>query len=73
MVCFILFFLLSFRYDDKYTLSLSFQDGKTHKMRSGQVVKSVAEFFDENGVLCMDLFQPQVSMLKNQVGTDKKE
>ncbi|XP_052782838.1 signal peptidase complex subunit 2-like isoform X2 [Mya arenaria] len=61
------------KYDDKYTLSMTFTDGKTNKTRSGEITKSVAEFFDENGVLCFDLYEPEVRMLQNRIATDKKE
>ncbi|XP_053404324.1 signal peptidase complex subunit 2-like isoform X2 [Mercenaria mercenaria] len=61
------------KYDDKYTLSMNFIDGTSRKSRSGKITKSVAEFFDENGTLCIDRYEPEVRMLQNRIATDKKE
>ncbi|KAH3870544.1 signal peptidase complex subunit 2-like isoform X1 [Dreissena polymorpha] len=61
------------KYDDQYTLSMTYTDTASKKTRSSQITKSVASFFDENGVLCMDLYQPEVKMLKNNVSVSKKE
>ena len=63
----------AFRYDDQYTLSMTYTDAASKKTRTSQITKSVASFFDENGVLCMDLYQPEVKMLKNNVSVSKKE
>ena len=62
-----------FRYDDQYTLKMNFTDGASKKSRSGEITKSVAEFFDDNGVLCFDLFEPEVCMLQSRIVTSKKE
>ncbi|KAJ8310526.1 hypothetical protein KUTeg_012391 [Tegillarca granosa] len=61
------------KYTDEYHLSMTFIDGKTGKTRSDGFTKSVAEFFDENGVLCFDLFEPNVRMLEGKIATSKKE
>ncbi|XP_052265877.1 signal peptidase complex subunit 2-like isoform X2 [Dreissena polymorpha] len=61
------------KYDDQYTLSMTYTDAASKKTRTSQITKSVASFFDENGVLCMDLYQPEVKMLKNNVSVSKKE
>ncbi|KAH3801517.1 hypothetical protein DPMN_155170 [Dreissena polymorpha] len=63
----------AFRYDDQYTLSMTYTDAASKKTRTSQITKSVASFFDENGVLCMYLYQPEVKMLKNNVSVSKKE
>ena len=61
------------RYDDIYSLHLTYQDGETRKTRSQSMSKSVSSFFDENGQICMDLFEPEVSKLHNSLTTEKKE
>ena len=69
----LILFLSYCRYDDKYTLKMNYTDGTTKKSRSGEITKSVADFFDENGVLCFDLFEPEVRMLQSRIYTSKKE
>ncbi|KAL4220730.1 Signal peptidase complex subunit 2 [Mactra antiquata] len=61
------------KYDDLYTLDMTYTNGNTKKTRSGKITKSVAEFFDENGTFCVDKFEPEVRMLQNRIATSKKE
>lgn len=61
------------KYDDQYNLAMTFTDGTSKRSRNGQITKSVAEFFDENGTLCLDKFEPEVRMLQNRIATSKKE
>ncbi|KAK3583703.1 hypothetical protein CHS0354_021456 [Potamilus streckersoni] len=61
------------KYDDTYTLHMTLQDGIKHKTRSEEIKKSVASFFDENGTLCFDLYEPEVRMLQGRIAVDKKE
>ncbi|KAL3848359.1 hypothetical protein ACJMK2_019224 [Sinanodonta woodiana] len=61
------------KYDDTYTLHMTLQDGTKHKTRSEEITKSVASFFDENGTLCFDLYEPEVRMLQGRIAVDKKE
>ncbi|XP_076454078.1 signal peptidase complex subunit 2-like [Babylonia areolata] len=60
------------KYDDLYCLWMTFTDGKTRETRKTEMSKSVASFFDENGVLCSDLYNPMVEKMKESLLTEKK-
>merc|ERR1719495_1203174 len=51
------------KFDDMYTMMLTFYDGKSGAMREESFNRSVADFFDDNGVLCMDLLENAVTKL----------
>jgi len=62
-----------FRFDDIYDLSLTFFDGKSGKSREDSIHRSVADFFDENGLLCMDLVESAVMKMHKSLANDKKD
>jgi len=61
------------KYDDQYDLSLVFKDGKTGAKREEKFIKSVANFFDKNGLLCMDLLEDSVMKLITSLSNTKKD
>ena len=61
------------KYDDKYHLDITLHGGKSKAKREASVVRSVANFFDEDGVLLFDLLEPEVSKLHDSLLKDKKD
>jgi len=61
------------KYDDIYNLSMSFTDGKTSQSRDTEVEKSVADFIDVNGVICVDKLEPVVMKMQKSLSAGKKD
>ncbi|XP_033638217.1 probable signal peptidase complex subunit 2 [Asterias rubens] len=61
------------RFDDMYTLVLNYTDHTTNTNREDSVTKSVGSWFDENGLLEMDVFVNDVNSLHNSLMSDKKQ
>jgi len=59
------------RFDDMYTLSISCFKWKNEK--TVQFEKSVANFFDTDGNLLLDLLEPEVIKLHSNIVSGKKE
>lgn len=64
---------LCFRYDDKYSLVLSFRDGKSGSTREATLKKSVAYFVDVNGAVVSDLVDAEVTKLHNSLVSERKD
>jgi len=60
------------KFDDMYTMELTFYDGKTGQTREDSFNRSVADFYDDNGVLCMDLVEAAVTKLHKGLSSAKK-
>jgi len=60
------------KYDDTYTLTVSYVDGKTKLERSMSISKCVANYFDENGTFCYELFEPVVISMCTNLASSKK-
>lgn len=61
------------RYDDNYHLHFTYIDGQTKEARSASMVKSVSNFYDINGSLCMDIFEPEIRRLHTDLTSERKD
>lgn len=61
-------FDFSFRYDDKYDLTLVYNDGtKKSNFPSQTFSNSIGNYFDENGLLCYDRLTSDLRKIYDQV------
>jgi len=61
------------KYDDLYEVSIRLVDGKTGSDRETSFNKSVADFIDDNGVVCQDLVEAQIMKMHNSLLSNKKD
>ena len=59
-------------FDDQYTLTVGFTDGKTGLYREVSFTESVSSFFDDSGKLVMDPFEKSISELHDTLATEEK-
>nr|CAG4645879.1 EOG090X0FS4 [Lynceus sp. MCZ IZ 141354] len=60
------------KYDDIYELVLTCKSSNKGKPKTGHFKKSVAQFFDVNGLLLQDRLEPEVLKLHNSLTSSKK-
>lgn len=61
------------KFDDKYHLDITLFCGKGKTKREASFMKSVASYFDEDGVLLYDLLEPDVCKLHDSLLKEKKD
>lgn len=62
------------RYDDKYDLTLEYNDGKDNSQTStGVLITSVGNYFDENGVLCYDRLTGDLKKIYDQARSNARK
>jgi len=61
------------KYDDVYEVSVKVIDGKSGASRETSFKKSVADFIDDNGVVCQDLIEAEMMKMHNSLASNKKD
>jgi len=61
------------KFDDAYEVTIKLIDGKTGNARETSIQKSVADFIDENGVICQDIVDSHIMKMHNSLSNGKKD
>ena len=63
-----------FRFDDKYDLTLAYNDGmEKSNLSSGKFSNSIGNYFDENVVLCYDRLTNDLQKIYDQARLDTRK
>eukprot|EP00112_Aurelia_sp_Birch-Aquarium-sp1_P016044 Seg36.8 transcript_id=Seg36.8/GoldUCD/mRNA.D3Y31 product="putative signal peptidase complex subunit 2" protein_id=Seg36.8/GoldUCD/D3Y31 len=61
------------RYDHMYHIMVQYEDGKTKKSKEVEMLKSVSEWFDENGLLLSHKFETEIKNIQSGLCGEKKD
>ncbi|CAI9725948.1 probable signal peptidase complex subunit 2 isoform X1 [Octopus vulgaris] len=61
------------KYDDVYQLMVDYENGVKGSSRSGTLKHSVAKYFDENGVLCYNIYKSELKNLIDKLLNKKDD
>jgi len=61
------------KFDDMYEVTVRLIDGKSGASRDTTFKRSVADFIDENGVICQDIIETQIMKMHSSLTAAKKD
>ncbi|XP_072049110.1 signal peptidase complex subunit 2-like [Amphiura filiformis] len=61
------------RFDDQYTLVIRYTDGQSQIERENNFTKSVGVWYDENGLLLLEVFKNDICGLHDSLLSEKKD
>jgi len=61
------------KFDDMYEVTVRLVEGKSGASRETGFKRSVADFIDENGIICQDIVESQILKMHNSLANSKKD
>ncbi|XP_077987727.1 signal peptidase complex subunit 2-like [Glandiceps talaboti] len=61
------------RFDHIYNLTLTYTNGTSQEVRQASLKKSIGTWYDENGTLLADIYEPEIKNLHDSITMEKKE